>query len=68
MILQDLITLYETSRQLLQGRIQELNALLRSQTFPTMEREQLAIRRDMLCQEQQDLIRIISEIRKHVKI
>ncbi|MDE5883488.1 MAG: hypothetical protein K2H29_00170 [Oscillospiraceae bacterium] len=66
--MQDLIADYENSRQMLQKRIQELNCLLKNQTFQTMEREHLAARRDMLCKERDDIIHLMADMQKHLNI
>ncbi len=62
----DLIFDYENTRYQLHLRIKKLNQLLKSESLPTIERESLTVRRDLLSRERLELLENIMEMQKHL--
>ncbi len=65
--MQDLITDYQLSRAQLQHRIMELNQMLKTPALSLKDRERLAVRRNLLMTEREEMLIIITEMEKHLK-
>lgn len=65
--MEKMIREYKKAREMLRGRVHELNEVLREAELTAMEQTQVVLRRDMLVRERVELLHRIREMQSHLR-
>ena len=65
--MEKMIREYKKAREMLRGRVHELNEVLKEAELTAMEQTQVVLRRDMLVRERVELLHRIREMQSHLR-